>query len=155
MKIRVQQSDMWVAMMQAMGANATPMPYAEVYTALKTGVVDAAENNWPSYESSHHYEVAKTYSLTDISHRSCWCFPSASGTRCRKRTRRRSARRPAPSHMRKLEREQASRKVVEAAGCKIIETVDKTSFQDAMNLFTQFAGTPSLAALVKKIQETE
>ena len=51
MKIRVQQSDLWVAMMQAMGANATPMPYAEVYTALKTGLVDAAENNWPSYES--------------------------------------------------------------------------------------------------------
>ena len=59
MKIRVQQSDMWVAMMQAIGANATPMPYAEVYTALKTGVVDAAENNWPSYESSRHYEAAK------------------------------------------------------------------------------------------------
>ena len=34
-----------------MGANATPMPYGEVYTALKTGLVDAAENNWPSYET--------------------------------------------------------------------------------------------------------
>ena len=34
MKIRVQQSDLWVAMLQAMGANATPMPYAEVYTCL-------------------------------------------------------------------------------------------------------------------------
>ena len=67
MKIRVQQSDMWVAMMQAIGANATPLPYAEVYTALKTGVVDAAENNWPSYESSRHYEAAKIYSLTEHS----------------------------------------------------------------------------------------
>ena len=37
-------------MLQAMGANATPMPYGEVYTALKTGVVDGAENNWPSYD---------------------------------------------------------------------------------------------------------
>ena len=67
MKIRVQQSDLWVAMMQAMGANATPMPYGEVYTALKTGVVDAAENNWPSYESSRHYEAAKFYSVTEHS----------------------------------------------------------------------------------------
>ena len=67
MKIRVQQSDMWVAMMQAIGANATPLPYAEVYTALKTGVVDAAENNWPSYKSSRHYEAAKIYSLTEHS----------------------------------------------------------------------------------------
>ena len=34
------------------------------WTALKTGVVDGAENNWPSYETSHHYEVAKFYSIT-------------------------------------------------------------------------------------------
>ena len=47
MKIRVQQSDLWVSILGAMGANATPMPAAEVYTALKTGLVDAAENNCP------------------------------------------------------------------------------------------------------------
>jgi len=67
MKIRVQQSDLWVAMMQALGANATPMPYGEVYTALKTGLVDGAENNWPSYESSRHFEVAKYYAITEHS----------------------------------------------------------------------------------------
>ena len=49
MKIRVQQSDMWVALISALGANATPMPFGEVYSALQTGVVDGAENNWPSY----------------------------------------------------------------------------------------------------------
>ena len=68
MKIRVQQSDLWVALLEAMGANATPMPYGgEVYTALKTGLVDAAENNYPSYESSRHHEVAKYYSKTEHS----------------------------------------------------------------------------------------
>ena len=67
MKIRVQQSDLWVALLQAMGANATPMPYGEVYTALKTGVVDGAENNWPSYDTSRHFEVAKYYAITDHS----------------------------------------------------------------------------------------
>ena len=45
LKIRVQQSDLWVALIGAMGANATPMPYGEVYTGLKTGLIDAAENN--------------------------------------------------------------------------------------------------------------
>ena len=59
MKIRVIQSDLFVAMVEALGANPTPMPYGEVYTALKTGIVDAAENNWPSYESSRHFEAAK------------------------------------------------------------------------------------------------
>ncbi len=49
LKIRVQPSELFVGMMTALGANATPMPYGEVYTALKTGIVDGAENNWPSY----------------------------------------------------------------------------------------------------------
>ena len=67
MKIRVQQSDLLVAMVEALGANPTPMPYGEVYTALKTGIVDAAENNFPSYESSRHFEAAKFYSVTEHS----------------------------------------------------------------------------------------
>jgi hypothetical protein len=37
-----------------LGANATPMPYGEVYSAIQTGVIDGAENNWPSFESSGH-----------------------------------------------------------------------------------------------------
>jgi tripartite ATP-independent transporter DctP family solute receptor len=64
LKIRVQNSDIYVAMVQALGANPTPIPYGEVYQALVQGVVDGAENNWPSYESSRHYEVAQNYSLT-------------------------------------------------------------------------------------------
>jgi tripartite ATP-independent transporter DctP family solute receptor len=67
MKIRVIQSDLFVAMVEALGANPTPMPYGEVYTALKTGIVDAAENNWPSYESSRHFEAARFYTLDEHS----------------------------------------------------------------------------------------
>ena len=55
LKIRVQQSDLWVALVSAMGANATPMPYGEVYTGLKTGLIDAAENNYPTYESARAF----------------------------------------------------------------------------------------------------
>src|SRR3546814_3104720 len=43
------------------------MPFGEVYTALKTGVIDGAENNRPSYESTRHFEVAKYYSLDEHS----------------------------------------------------------------------------------------
>jgi tripartite ATP-independent transporter DctP family solute receptor len=63
-KIRVQNSDLFVAMVEALGGDATPMSYGEVYGALLQGVVDGAENNWPSYESSRHFEAAKHYSLT-------------------------------------------------------------------------------------------
>jgi tripartite ATP-independent transporter DctP family solute receptor len=64
MKIRVQPSDVWVAIITVMGASATPIPYAEVYTALKTGLVDAAENNYPSYDTTKNWEAAPIYSET-------------------------------------------------------------------------------------------
>ncbi|GAA0483664.1 TRAP transporter substrate-binding protein [Parasphingorhabdus litoris] len=64
LKIRVQNSDLYVAMIEALGGDATPMAYGEVYQGLMQGVVDGAENNWPSYESSRHFEAAGTYSLT-------------------------------------------------------------------------------------------
>lgn len=58
MKIRVMQSDVFVDMMTAPGANATPMPYCDVCSAIQTGVIDGAENNSPSSESAGQYEVA-------------------------------------------------------------------------------------------------
>ena len=67
MKIRVPQSDLWVALISAMGANATPMPIGEVYTGLKTGLIDAAENNVPSFEGFKHFEAVKFYSRTEHS----------------------------------------------------------------------------------------
>jgi len=61
MKIRVQQAPLMVGMVEALGAVATPLPYGEVYSALQTGVVDGAENNWPSYLTTSHFEVAKYF----------------------------------------------------------------------------------------------
>ncbi|HZG85939.1 TRAP transporter substrate-binding protein [Paenibacillus sp.] len=57
-KIRVIENKLNLAIISALGASATPMPYGEVYSSLQTGVLDAAENNYPSYYSSKHYEVA-------------------------------------------------------------------------------------------------
>lgn len=63
LKIRVQQSKMMMGLVEALGASATPMPYGEVYTALQSGVIEGAENNWPSYYSTSHYEVARHFTL--------------------------------------------------------------------------------------------
>jgi tripartite ATP-independent transporter DctP family solute receptor len=52
MKIRVQQAPLMVGMVEALGAVATPLSFGEVYSALQTGVIDGAENNWPSYLST-------------------------------------------------------------------------------------------------------
>lgn len=64
LKIRVQNSDIYVSMVEALGGDATPMGFGEVYQGLVQGVVDGAENNWPSYDATRHHEAAPFYSLT-------------------------------------------------------------------------------------------
>jgi len=54
-----------VGLVEALGAVATPMPFGEVYSAIQTGVIDGAENNWPSYYSTSHYEVAKYFTIDE------------------------------------------------------------------------------------------
>lgn len=65
LKIRVQESSLMMDMVKALGASPTPMAYGEVYSGLQTGVIDGAENNWPSYESTSHFEVAKYYVIDE------------------------------------------------------------------------------------------
>lgn len=65
MKIRVQESDMMADMIEALGAIPVPGGYAEVYSGLERQYIQGAENNWPSYESMQHYEVAKYYTMDE------------------------------------------------------------------------------------------
>lgn len=157
LKIRVQQSDMWVAMMRAFGANATPLPYGEVYSALQTGVVDGAENNWPSYLTSRHFEVAKNYTLTEhsltpeilaMSKRSFDRLSAAD-----KDLVKQAAKDSVP-HMRELwvAMEVNARKQIEAAGCTITEA-DKPAFARLVQpVYEQFVRDAKLKRLVERIQ---
>lgn len=65
MKVRVMKSKTASDMIQALGGSATPITWGELYTALQQGVVDAAENNPPSFYLSRHYEVCKYYCLDE------------------------------------------------------------------------------------------
>jgi tripartite ATP-independent transporter DctP family solute receptor len=161
MKLRVQQSDLWVTLIESMGGNPTPLPYAEVYTALKTGVVDGAENNWPSYESSRHYEVAKNYSLTEHSmspellvfSKVVWDTLTAD-----EQAIIRQAAKDSVPYMRQLwdEREAKSRAAVEAGGAAIITDIERQGFVDAAQpVYAKFAADPKLQDLIKQIQATE
>lgn len=156
LKVRVQQSDLWVSLLEAMGANATPMPFGEVYTALKTGLVDAAENNYPSYESSRHFEVARYFNKTEHSlapeillfSKKIWDTLSAD-----EQKQIRAAAKESVTYMRKLwdEREEKSLAIVKAAGVQIVE-VDKASFQAAMKpVYDKFLKDPRLQDMVKRI----
>jgi TRAP-type C4-dicarboxylate transport system substrate-binding protein len=55
-------------MLDAMGANATPIPFGEVFTGLQTHLIDAAENNWSTFQSTRQYEVARYWSQTEHCH---------------------------------------------------------------------------------------
>lgn len=61
LKIRVQSSELAIDIVESLGASATPMDYGEVYSSLQNGVIDGAENNFPSYYTSSHYNVATYY----------------------------------------------------------------------------------------------
>ncbi len=160
LKIRVQQSDLWVSLLQAMGANATPMPYGEVYTALKTGLVDGAENNWPSYDTAKHHEVAKFYSMTEHSMAPEMLLMSKKVwdtlTPDEQKMFRDAAKESVP-YMRTLwdEKEKKSRDLVIKAGAQEIQ-VDKKSFQDAMKpVYDKFITDPKLKDMLAKVQATK
>src|SRR5690606_5506107 len=65
MKIRAVRSRMAMDTIAALGAAPTPIPWGELYTGLQQGVIDGAENNAPSLQTSRHYEVTKHYSLNE------------------------------------------------------------------------------------------
>ena len=64
LKIRVPLSDIFVGLVRALGANPTPLSYAEVFSALQTHLIDGAENNWTTFFTSRQFEVARHWSLS-------------------------------------------------------------------------------------------
>src|SRR5712691_5778532 len=65
LRIRVQQSDLMVEMIRALGAMPIELPYGQVETGLTAHIVDGAEKNWPSYVTTNHYKAAPHYTLTE------------------------------------------------------------------------------------------
>ena len=161
LKIRVQTSDLFIDLMRALGANPVPLPFGELYTALQTGVVDGAENNWPSFESQRHYEHARFYSTTEHSNvpeivvvnKQRWDRLSPAD-----REIVRTAAREASALQRRLwaEREKQSRERVIAAGVTVTDIQDRAPFARLMEpIYAKYAGTPNLKALVERIRATQ
>jgi tripartite ATP-independent transporter DctP family solute receptor len=161
MKIRVMNSSIFVDMMAALGANATPMGPGQVYESLALGTIDGAENNWPTYSASGHFEVAPHYSVTQhvmvpevlVMSRYRWeKVPSKDQVLIRKLA--------AESVI--VERRLWDERVTEAhaamlaAGVSIVDEIDKRPFMDAMDpLYDQYLKKPELRKLVERIRATE
>ncbi|OIQ32727.1 MAG: C4-dicarboxylate ABC transporter [Alphaproteobacteria bacterium MedPE-SWcel] len=161
MKFRVMQSDMFVDMVSALGANATPMPYGEVYSSIQTGVIDGAENNWPSYDSSGHFEVAKFYTLDQhliVPEVLVMSKTSYDKLSAEDQALVRQAAKDSVPIMRELwaARELESETRVRDAGVEIVTDIDKTPFIEAMTpVYEKYVTSPVLKQLVADIQATE
>ena len=163
LKVRVQQSDLQVSMITAMGASPAPMPMAEVYSGLKTGLVDAAENNIPSYEEAKHFESAPYFSETMhvmtpevlVFSKKIWDTLTP-----QEQAALRKAAKESVKYYVTLwdEREKNARAAIIKGGTKIIPSsaIDKKSFVEAEKpVWDKFATTPELKALVQGIVNTK
>lgn len=159
LKLRVPGSDLYIAMVQSLGADAVPMPLDEVYQSLAQGVIDGAENNWPSFESGRHFEVARYYSLTRhllapevlvMSKRKYDTLPPADQDLIR------SAAKQSVPYMRRLWDAQVakSRAIIMASGVEINE-IDPAPFAARMRgMWSDFLTTPRQRELARMIERS-
>ena len=158
LKIRVPSSDLYVSMIRALGADATPMSIAEVYQALVQGVIDGAENNWPSYESGRHFEAAKYYSLTQhviapevlVMSKSRWDKLDEADRALVRQTAKESV-----PYMRGLwdQRVEDSRARLIASGIEVNEIEDKAAFAAAMRpVWDRYIVSEKAQRLVSQIE---
>ena len=65
MKIRVPVSDIFIRMLRLFGANPTPLSLGEVFSGMETHMIEGAENNIRSFQSSRHFEAARYWSKSE------------------------------------------------------------------------------------------
>lgn len=158
LKLRVPGSDLAVAMINALGANAVPIPFGETYQSLAQGVIDGAENNLPSFISARHYEVATFFSITDhLLTPEALVMSKASYDRLSGSDQelvREAARRSVPE-MRKLWDARVAEARSTLAGSQVqVNDVDRAPFAALMRpAWDRFTSTPAQKSVVQRILE--
>ena len=160
LKIRVAESKMMGDMVQALGAQPVTMDYSEVYGALETGQIDGAENNWPSYDTMGHYEMAPYITLD--AHNRILEIQVISGETWEKLTKEDqemvlSCARESALYERRLwqEREENARKKLESWGCRIsvLNERERRRFQAmARTVYKDYA--KGYEELISRIEQT-
>ena len=156
LKIRVQKSNMAVAMVNDLGGSPTPISYGELYTALQQGVVDGAENNLPSFYTSKHYEICKYLTMdehTVVPDVLLIGLDTWNRLNAQEKQWLTEAARESSFEERKLweASEQKSLKEIKAAGVQII-TPDKSQFVEKTKTFPDlFKDQPESLKLIRDI----
>ncbi|WP_405208471.1 TRAP transporter substrate-binding protein [Aquimarina sp. LLG6339-5] len=160
LKIRVQKSNMAVAMVNSLGGSPTPISWGELYTALQQGVVDGAENNLPSFYTSKHYEICKYFSLdqhTAVPDVLLIGLDTWERLSEQEQIWLKEAARESTIEQRKLwaASEKESLDVITTSGVEII-TPDKTLFeQETESIQKMFQDNPDMLSLIKNIKNTK
>ena len=157
LKIRVQPAPISIRMVELLGAVPTPMNYGEVYSSLQTGVIDGAENDFVSYHTSAHYEVAPNF--VEDGHLSPPALLVMNKARfdslsAEHQEAIRKAGKDAAIFEREIMREanEAARASVEAGGATVTE-IDNAPFQAAVEpIYAEF---PDLLPVIEKIKAVE
>jgi tripartite ATP-independent transporter DctP family solute receptor len=161
MRLRVQQSDLMVDMIRALGAEPIEMPYGQVLTGLQTKLIDGAENNWPSYVTTGHYKVAPYYTLTEhtmgpevlVMSLRAW-----EGLSPEEKTIFRAAARASSQFMRGIWSglEESSRQQARSNGNTIVGNFARKPFEDAMGkIHASTITDPGLRALIERIRQVQ
>jgi tripartite ATP-independent transporter DctP family solute receptor len=161
LRLRVQQSEQMSDMIGALGAQPVQMPYGQVSTGFANGLIDGAENNWPSFVTTGHFKYAGYYTLTQhtvspevlVMSRKAWASLSPD-----EQTLFRDAAQRSSIYMREKwqELEERSRKQAELAGVKVIADFDRKPFEAAMgSIYAKAERDPALAALIERIRNME
>jgi len=135
--VRVQESPIYISMMKQLGANPVPMPWGEVYLAMKQGTVDAMESPTFSVVSDKFTEVTKFYSLTHHTYPPISWFTNAKKYQALPADLRQAvdeAARAACAMDRKseVEKEKADLEVIKRAGVQVNDVKSLQAFQDRM-----------------------
>jgi tripartite ATP-independent transporter DctP family solute receptor len=159
LKIRMMGNPVFVDTMNALGGNGVAMGMDQLVNAMQTGVVDGAENNYPTYATGQHYRYAKYYSLTGhLMIPEILVFSKKIWDTLAKDDQALIAKlaKEAQQDERKLwyEMEDKSIKQIQEAGVEIIKIDDKKPFQAAVKpVWDKYAAQH--ADLIKRIQDTK
>jgi tripartite ATP-independent transporter DctP family solute receptor len=159
LKIRMMGNPVFVDTMNAMGGNGVAMGYDQLINALQTGVVDGAENNYPSYSTGQHYRYAKHFSQTEhLMIPEILVFSKRVFNSLSKEDQDliRKVGKEAQLEQRKLwyAMEEKALADMNANGVEVVQVADKKAFQDAMKPIWDKYGAPH-AALIKRIQDVK
>ena len=160
MKLRVQDTEMWAAIVRALGASPTPMSFSELYSAINSGTVEGAEQPLSGYVTNNFYEVApylildghvyptQAYVISEITWNKM--------TDEQKAVLQEAAQLTAAYNREHIEQAEADIMASLAdLGVTVVEVADKTPWVDAMQPVYEAFGDADTLAMLERIQNVQ